>query len=42
MYILMGKRLSGCGNNFSTSTLYFWSGFMPMMNMMLPYYQNGV
>ena len=42
MHIVMGKRLSGCGNDFGTSTLYFWSGFMPMMNMMLPYYQNGV
>jgi len=41
MHILMGKRLGGCGNNFSTSTPYFWSGLMPMMNMMLPYYQNG-
>jgi len=42
MHILMGKRLSGCGNDFGTSTPYFWSGFMPMMNMMLPDYQSGV
>lgn len=41
MHILMGKRLSGCGNTSGTSTPYFWFGFMPMMNMMLPYFQKG-